>query len=236
LIQANSISLESLDNMRMSEKDLGKVDNMLSNPKPVLYQSGYLTLKDYDPEENIYTLGFPNQEVTDGFFNYLLPYYTSVAESEVSATIYNLRKAIQSADIDEFMLIMKSSFAGYDYSVIGKQSLEAHYQNVIFAVCKLIGLRVKAEYHTSSGRIDMLLETADSVFIFEFKLNVGTKRAWKQIAAKDYAAQFADDSRKVYKIRRELLVTHPWHQGLEGCGIVALLAQYDKKNNRYHHR
>lgn len=200
LIQDNSISLESLDNMRMNETDLGKMDNMLTNPKPVLYQSGYLTLKAYDREENIYTLGFPNKEVTYGFFNFLLPYYTSVRESDVSDTIYNLRQAILSADIDTFMLIMKSFFAGYDYSVIGKQSLEAHYQNVIYAVCKLIGLRVKAEYHTSNGRIDMLLETSDSIFIFEFKLNVGTKKALKQIAVKDYAAQFATDCRKIYKI------------------------------------
>lgn len=200
LMRENSISLESLDSMEMNEKDLGKIDNMLTNPRPVLYQSGYLTLKAYDPEENIYTLGFPNQEVTDGFFNYLLPYYTSVSESDVSSTIYRMRKAIKAADIDEFMLIIKSFFAGYDYSVIGKQSLEVHYQNVIYAVCKLIGLRVKAEYHTSNGRIDMLLETDDAVFIFEFKLNVATRRALKQISTKDYAAQFAADSRKIYKI------------------------------------
>lgn len=84
--------------------------------------------------------------------------------------------------------------------MIGKESLEVHYQNVIFAVCKLIGLRVKAEYHTSSGRIDMLIETADSIFIFEFKLNVGAKRALRQITAKDYAAQYSTDSRKLYKV------------------------------------
>lgn len=186
--------------MEISERALGDVDGMMSSPIPVLYQSGYLTLKSYSAEDNLYTLDFPNNEVTDGFFNSLLPYYTSLKAIETDSTIKRLRLAINAAEIDEFMLIMQSFFAGYDYSIICKQSLEVHYQNVIFAICKLIGLRVKAEYHTSHGRIDMLLETADSVFIFEFKLNVGTKRALRQIVKKDYAAQFAADSRKIYKI------------------------------------
>lgn len=200
LLRNNAIAIDKLGDMSMSERTLGDVDSMLTNPVPVLYQSGYLTIKSYDAEDNLYTLDFPNNEVTDGFFNSLLPYYTSLKSIEVESTIKRLRLAIKAADIDEFMMIMKSFFAGYDYSVIGKESLEVHYQNVIFAVCKLIGLRVKAEYHTSNGRIDMLLETADSVFIFEFKLNVGTRRAMKQIATKDYAAPFATDGRKIYKI------------------------------------
>jgi len=200
LMQSNNLSLDQLEKMEMSEQALGDVDSMLTSPVPVLYQSGYLTIKSYNFEDNLYTLDFSNNEVTDGFFNSLLPYYTTLKSIETDSTIKNLRLAINAADIDEFMLIMKSFFAGYDYSLIGKQGLEAHYQNVIFAVCKLIGLRVKAEYHMSNGRIDMLLETKDSVFIFEFKLNVGTKRALKQIAQKDYAALFATDSREIYKI------------------------------------
>lgn len=200
LIRANKIALDKLDKMDMSADELGSVDNMLTNPRPVLYQSGYLTIKDYDSEDDLYTLGFPNQEVTDGFFRFLLPRYANVEESCTASTIAQLRRAIVEADINRFMLIMKSFFAGCDYSVIGKESLEVHYQNVIFAVCKLIGLRVKAEYHTSSGRIDMLLETADSVFIFEFKLNLDVVDALAQIEEKDYAAQFAADSRKVYKV------------------------------------
>jgi len=118
------------------------------------------------------------------------------------STIRDMRRALAKDDIDTFMLIMKSFFAGYDYSVIGKESLEVHYQNVIFAVCKLIGLRVKAEYHTSNGRYRHahLIETDQSVFLFEFKLNAPSKRAIRQIEAKDHAAQYAADKRKVYKI------------------------------------
>lgn len=200
LMQSNYVALDKLEKIEMSDRALGDVDSIMTSPIPVLYQSGYLTIKSYNFEDNLYTLDFPNNEVTDGFFNSLLPYYTTLKSIETDSTIKQLRLAIKAADIDEFMLIMKSFFAGYDYSVIGKQSLEVHYQNVIFAVCKLIGLRVKAEYHTSNGRIDLLIETSESVFIFEFKLNVGTKRALKQIAQKDYASQFATDSRKIYKI------------------------------------
>ena len=200
LLRKNDIAIDSLGQMEMSDRDLGNVDALQKNPIPVLFQSGYLTIKDYGRDEELYTLGFPNEEVTDGFFKMLLPYYANVDEVGMSSIVSNLRKAIQNADIDTFMLILQSFFAGYDYSLIPRHDLERHYQNVIYAVCKLIGLRVTAEYHTSNGRIDMLIETVDAVFIFEFKLNVSTGRALRQIAQKDYAAQFATDSRKVYKI------------------------------------
>lgn len=200
LLRNNAIAIDQLGNMEIDESALADVDAMQHDPLPVLYQSGYLTLKSYDEESGLYTLDFPNQEVASGFMTHLLPFYANIQLTRVSGTIEQLRKAIVAADIDGFMLIMQSFFAGYDYSVIGKESLEVHYQNVIFAVCKLIGLRVKAEYHTSRGRIDMLIETTDAIFIFEFKLNVGTKRAMRQIEAKDYAAPFASDSRKLYKI------------------------------------
>lgn len=200
LLRNNAIAIDQLGSLEMDESAISDVDVMMHDPVPVLYQSGYLTIKNYDADSMLYTLDFPNQEVSRGFMTNLLPYYANIQVTRVSGTIEQLRKAVLAADIDGFMLIMKSFFAGYDYSVIGKQSMEVHYQNVIFTVCKLIGLRVKAEYHTSSGRIDMLLETADSVFIFEFKLNLSTKQALRQIAQKDYAAQFATDSRKVYKI------------------------------------
>ena len=200
LLQKNNYALEKFDSLRMSMRSLGEVNAVLKNPVPVLFQSGYLTIKSYDNDSQLYTLDFPNEEVSDGFFNSLLPYYANVDDNEVEDTIYQLRKAIAKADIDGFMLILQSFFAGYDYSLIPRNDLERHYQNVIYAVCKLIGLRVSAEYHTSNGRIDMLIQTKDAVFIFELKLNTGTANALRQIERKDYAAQFATDSRKVYKI------------------------------------
>lgn len=201
LLRRNDIALDELGDMEMSDAELGNIDTVLTNPTSVLFQSGYLTIKNYDKEEKLYTLDFPNQEVTDGFFKVLLPYYTSVNVVCVSSVIVKLRNAISQADIDAFMFILQSFFAGYDYSLIPRHDLERHYQNVIFAVCKLIGLRVKAEYHTSYGRIDMLIETKKAVFIFEFKLNVkNASIALRQIRQKDYAAQFATDGRKVYRI------------------------------------
>lgn len=201
LLRNNDIAIDELGNMLMSGDELGNVDGVLKNPTSVLFQSGYLTIKEYNSEEDLYILGFPNQEVTDGFFKILLPFYANVNAGSVSGTIFRLRNAILKADIDTFMLILQSFFAGYDYSLIPRHDLERHYQNVIYAVCKLIGLRVKAEYHTSYGRIDMLIETKDSVFIFEFKLNVkSTSIALRQIEHKNYATQFAADTRKVYRI------------------------------------
>ena len=200
LLRRNDIALDELNSFKMGTLELGNVDLVLKSPIPVLFQSGYLTIKGYDGENELYDLGFPNKEVIDGFFKALLPVYANVSNGSVSNTIVDLRTAISKGDIDSFMLILQSFFAGYDYSLIPRNDLERHYQNVIYAVCKLIGLRVSAEYHTSNGRIDMLIQTKEAVFIFEFKLNVSTDRALRQIERKNYAAQFATDSRKVYKI------------------------------------
>jgi len=200
LLRNNDIPLKNLEGKEMDELGLGNVDVMFTNPTPVLYQSGYLTLKGYDAESQLYSLGFPNGEVTDGFFKFLLPYYASIDPTDVPYSINEFIKDIRRADIDSFMIRLESFFADYNYELIPRHDLERHYQNVIFTVCKLIGLRVEAECHTSAGRIDMLIQTNDAVFIFEFKLNVPAKRALRQIERKDYAKQFAADKRKVYKI------------------------------------
>lgn len=200
LLKKNDISIKDLEGKEMDEPALGNIEVMFINPTPVLYQSGYLTLKDYDPESQLYTLGFPNGEVTDGFFKYLLPAYANIDPTDVPYSINQLIKDIRRADIDSFLERIASFFADYNYELIPKHDLERYYQNVIFTICKLVGLRVEAEYHTSAGRIDMLIQTAEAVFIFEFKLNVTPKRAIRQIIQKDYAHQFAVDKRKVYKI------------------------------------
>lgn len=200
LLRKNDIPIDGIEGCEMDAMSLGNVDVLKTNPVPVLYQSGYLTIKGYDREFMIYKLGFPNEEVKDGFLKFLIPFYANIDSTEADSYIRSFIMDIRHADIDSFMQRLASFFAGYNYDLIPRHDLERHYRNVIFTVCRLIGLRVQAEYRTSAGRIDMVLETKDTVFIFEFKLNVSAKVAVKQINRKDYAAQFAADARKVYKI------------------------------------
>ena len=200
LLRDNDIDLSLLDGLEMDDKSMGNVDVMFTDPSPVLYQSGYLTIKEYDRESQMYTLSFPNEEVKSGFLNFLLPFYANVRPTQSASTINELVKVTRRGEMDDFMFILKSFFSGYNYELIPRHDLERHYQNVLFTVCKLIGLRVEAEMHTSNGRIDMCLQTRDAVYIFEFKLNVEPEEAQRQIARKDYAAMFAADPRRKVRI------------------------------------
>ena len=167
-------------------------------PLPVIFQSGYLTIKDYDAEFGDYTLGYPNKEVEEGFVKFLLPYYTSVQKIREDSEIKNLVREVRGGNPDAFLQRLQSFFADTPYELIRDQEL--HYQNVLYIVFCLIGFYVKAEYHTSQGRIDLVLQTDKYVYVMEFKLEGTAEEALQQIEEKQYALPFASDSRKVFKI------------------------------------
>lgn len=203
LVKRGLIDAVGIDNVEMSASELGNVDVVNGNAASIFFQSGYITIKNYNREFNLYRLGVPNGEVAEGLYSCLLPTYTTVREGTGGVTIYRLTQSIYNDDIDEFLDILASFFADYNYELIPRHDLERHYQNVIFIVCKLLGLRVDAEYHTSAGRVDLIVQTTKSVFLFEFKLNTPPskpRRALRQIEVKDYAAAFKSDPRHVYKI------------------------------------
>ena len=168
------------------------------NPIPVIYQSGYLTIKAYDPEFKLYTLGFPNQEVEEGFVRFLLPYYTSVAMTDSMFEIQRFVKSVRQGDPDAFLERLRGFFADTPYELV--RDLELHYQNVLFIVFKLVGFYVRAEYHTSNGRVDLVLQTDRYIYVMEFKLDGSAEEALRQIEEKGYARPFASDNRKLFKI------------------------------------
>ena len=177
---------------------LNSIDASSYNPIPVIYQSGYLTIKDYDKEFKLYKLGFPNKEVEEGFMRFLIPYYTSVNAVDSGFEIQRFVKEVRNGEIDAFLCRLQSFFADTPYELI--RDLEVHYQNVLFIVFKLVGFYVKAEYHTSRGRIDLLLQTSRYIYIMEFKLDGSAEEALRQIEQSDYALPFASDSRKAFKV------------------------------------
>ena len=124
-------------------------------PLPVIFQSGYLTIKDYDKEFGLYRLGFPNREVEEGFVKFLIPYYTRFNKIEAPFEIQKFVKEIRAGQPDAFFRRLQSFFADTPYELV--RDLELHYQNVLFIVFKLVGFYTEAEYHTSEGRIDLVL-------------------------------------------------------------------------------
>ena len=164
----------------------------------MLYQSGYLTIKRYDEELGIYRLGFPNREVEEGFVRFLLPYYANVDKVESPFEIQKFVREVEAGDYESFFRRLQSFFSDIPYELA--RELELHYQNVLYIVCKLVGFYVKAEYHTSEGRVDMVLQTDKFIYIMEFKLNGTAEEALQQINDKHYARPFEMDSRKLFKI------------------------------------
>lgn len=198
LLKTARYNLNQLTVEVASSDSLGGIDSMYTNPVPILYQSGYLTIKGYDSEFRVYKLGFPNREVEDGFTRFLLPYYASLDSGNGSFEIVNFVQDVRKGDVDSFMFRLQSFFCDIPYELT--RELELHYQNVLFIVFRLLGFYTCVEYHTSRGRIDMVVKTDRYIYVMEFKLDGSAEDAMKQINDKGYATPFASDSREVIKI------------------------------------
>ena len=198
LLKQNKYNLTRLSNEVVTNDLLNGIDTLANSPIPVLYQSGYLTIKDYNSRFNVYTLGFPNKEVEEGFISYLLPYYAHVQPAESAFQIMSFIDEIEKGKIEAFFLRLQSFFADTPYEMI--RDLELHYQNVFFILFKLLGFYTEAEYHTSEGRIDLLVKTGKFIYLMEFKLEGTAEEALAQINEKHYAIPFQADGRRIFKI------------------------------------
>ena len=168
------------------------------NPIPLIYQSGYLTIKDFDKEFKIYTLEFPNDEVRYGFLNFLVPFYTPVTDDKKNFYIGRFVQELRTGDVDSFMQRFEAFFADFPYELNDKT--ERHYQVVVYLIFKLMGEFTQAEVHSAKGRADAIVQTPDYVYVFEFKLDGTAEEALQQINGKGYAEPFKADKRKVVKV------------------------------------
>ena len=169
-----------------------------NNPIPLIYQSGYLTIKGYDKEFKMYTLGFPNDEVRYGFLNFLVPFYTTVTDDKKSFFIGKFVQELRSGETDSFMQRLEAFFADFPYELNDKT--ERHYQVVLYLIFKLMGQFTQAEVRSAKGRADAIVQTPKFVYVFEFKLNGTAEEALQQINDKGYAAPFKLDNRQIVKV------------------------------------
>ena len=175
------------------------------NPLPILFQSGYLTIKEYIEDANIYRLGFPNDEVRYGFLENLVPAYSSLRPDETGVSIWKFVEDIRAGNVDEFMERMQAIIAGVPYDNLPKDKLklrEQNYQTAVYLIFKLMGQFVQTEIHCAKGRADCVVHTKDSIYIFEFKLmSAGTADdAVAQIKEKGYVSQFKAEGKKIILI------------------------------------
>ena len=180
-----------LENMTIEEvptDTLNNIDIMNENPLPLLYQSGYLTLKSYDREFDTFTLGFPNREVEQGFIKYLLPFYTPKVTDNTKFGIALFTKDVRNGHAEDFMHRLEDFFATGDYEMVGKA--EKYFQNTLYVFFRLLGFYVDVERHTANGRMDMLIQTPQYIYILELKVDKTAAEALQQIEDKGYARPF----------------------------------------------
>ena len=189
-----------LERMAHEETDADVLNSIYGDdqPIPVIFQSGYLTIKGYDERFGLYRLGYPNREVEEGFIKFLMPFYTRFNKQESAFEIQKFVREIEIGEVDAFFRRLQSFFADTPYELV--KDLELHYQNVLFIVFKLVGFYVKAEYHTSEGRVDLVLQTDKFIYVMEFKLDGTAEEALQQIDERHYAQPFLSDARKLFKI------------------------------------
>ena len=197
LLKKSNYDLEKMTRVETNDDILDSIFTD-DNPIPVIYQSGYLTIKEYDRRFGMYTLGFPNREVEDGFMNFLLPYYAGIDRTRSPFEIKQFVSDVERGDIDGFMERLQSFLADCPYEMA--RDIELHYQNVLFIVFRLAGLYTEVEYRTSKGRIDLVLQTGDYIYVMEFKLDGSAEEALEQIEDRQYALPFASDPRRLFKI------------------------------------
>ena len=175
----------------------------VEQPLPMIYQSGYLTIKKYDMEENSFLLDYPNNEVKEGFLSLVAAGYFNTRES-VDSWIRSAVSQLKKAQLDDFRDGLTSFLASIPYTMRRKENereRERYFHYTFYLIMRLISVyTVYTEKVQSRGRVDCIVETPDYVYIFEFKLDGTAEEALRQIEEKGYALEYASDSRKLYKI------------------------------------
>ena len=190
--------LENMTEEELTTDTLNSIDIMDENPLPLLYQSGYLTLKSYDQRFDEFKLGFPNREVEQGFIKYLLPFYTPHTKDKKTFAMTSFVKDVERGNADGFMRRLEDFFATGDYQITGK--FEKYFQNTLYVFFRLMGFYVNVERHTTNGRMDIVIQTPEYIYILELKIDKSAREALQQIEDKGYAIPFANDSRRLFKI------------------------------------
>lgn len=175
----------------------------VEQPLPMIYQSGYLTIKDYDMEFNTFLLDFPNNEVKNGFLTAVASSYLKPSE-DTGGWIRDVVRTLRTGDTDRLCSLFTSFLSSIPYTMRRKddeRERERYFQYTFYLILRLISVyTVYVEKQQSHGRVDCVLETPQYVYIFEFKLDGTAEEALRQIEEKGYAGEYASDTRILYKI------------------------------------
>ena len=199
LLKRSSYDITDLEGVKLAPGDFADYRANTEKPIPMIYQSGYLTIKGYDKIYKEYTLGYPNGEVKNGFLSFIAPAYVDGYGSGNFSTS-SFARDLREGHVDAFMTRLKSLIASMNYELFDKNLKEKYFQTIFYLVFSLVGAVVRSEVHTSSGSIDAVVETKTNIYLFEFKMDRTPDEALRQIEDKRYADRYQSDRRPVTRI------------------------------------
>ena len=198
--------ITTLEDMRVQSYDFDQPTEGMVDALPLLYQAGYLTIKDYDRMSQIYTLGIPNQEVRVGFTRGLLPAYIGLDNRQVnSGFALKFWQALRKNDLDLALREMQAYFASLPYVEGFKKKLqevsnkEGFYEYTLYLIFTMLNVYTRTQVRTANGRADVVVQMPDAIYLMELKVDKTAKEALEQIDTKGYAIPYQTDGRKVVK-------------------------------------
>ena len=190
-------NLDNISKNKVSIETLTGTNYVSPAPITLMYQTGYLTIKDYDERFNTYNLDYPNDEVKAGFLNSLSQLYApALIQGEFS--VYNFVEDIERGDVQGFMDRFAAFLSGNDYEIQG--DLELYFQNTMYVMFRMMGLYIRSEYHTSNGRVDIVLDTDRYIYVIELKRDSSPEDALRQIEEKGYAKPFQTSGKEIVEL------------------------------------
>jgi hypothetical protein len=220
LIIKQKLNIIELTNLQVGYEDFCKYDIEDMRAEPLLYQSGYLTIRDYDGELDLFTLDYPNEEVRASFSKALLEKCLQPSSEASRGLNTRLPGALVKGDVEGAMNSLKSFLASIPYDIIKEQ--ENYYETAVHLIFTMLGLNCRSEVRIASGRIDTLVETKRFVYCFEFKLHGTSEEALAQIDAKEYLLPWEGGGKTLFKIGVE------FDRGKRNIGDWKYVAKYNE--------
>jgi hypothetical protein len=198
LFKRDRYQVESFDNLSISEEELGAFEPETLPLNTLLYQTGYLTIKEYNKQRKNFIITYPNIEVKEAFLERILVWLSSVQKGKYNDCAYLLREALYHNKLEDFIETLKTFYVAIPYTI--QMEYEKYYQTIFYIILTLLGIKIDVEVATNIGRIDALIKTENFIYFVEFKLNADASKALEQIKTKKYFEQYQHDKRPIMLI------------------------------------
>ena len=198
LLDKYHVNLSTLESQEAVLSSFDQSTEEMIDALPLLYQSGYLTIKKYEPMFQEYTLGIPNKEVRDGLLNSLIPHYVNPRRSDNNAFLLGFCKAVYRNDIEAALEHMRTYMATIPYDL--ENHSEKHYQTIFYLMFSFLNIYIRTEVKSAIGRADAVMHMPDTIYVFELKVDKSAEEALAQIDEKGYMLPYHAEGKRLVKI------------------------------------